>query len=122
MQRDLLVLDQMIAAAERATAISNQHGVSALADRPDPRDALLWNMSVLGEAAGQLSTELRGSHPELPWRQAIALRNRIVHGYWSVDLQVIHTTAKRDLPAFREQLALLRDEVSTSPDASGPDR
>ncbi len=119
MQRDLLVLDQMIAAAERAIAISNQHGLSALADRPDPRDALLWNMSVLGEAAGQLSTELRGSHPKLPWRQAIALRNRIVHGYWSIDLQVIHTTAKRDLPAFREQLVALRDEVATPPDASG---
>ncbi|MGH3200372.1 MAG: HepT-like ribonuclease domain-containing protein, partial [Streptosporangiaceae bacterium] len=50
------------------------------------RDALLWNFTVLGEAAGQLSTEVKERFPDIAWQQPIRLRNRIVHGYWSIDL------------------------------------
>jgi uncharacterized protein with HEPN domain len=57
------------------------------------RDALLWNFTVLGEASGQLSAEVRDKFPDMPWQQPVRLRNRIVHGYWSIDLDVLHTTA-----------------------------
>jgi uncharacterized protein with HEPN domain len=73
------------------------------ADR-QPRDALLWNFTVLGEAAGQLSAEIKQRFPEVPWQQAAGLRNRIVHGYGSIDLQVLHTTATDQLPAFTADL------------------
>jgi uncharacterized protein with HEPN domain len=45
----------------------------------------------------------RGS-PILPWQQPARLRNRIVHGYWSIDLEVLHTTAAEQLPAFANDL------------------
>ena len=61
---------------------------------------MLWNFTVLGEAAGQLSAELKDRFPDIPWQQPIRLRNRIVHGYWSIDLEVLHTTATEQLPAF----------------------
>ena len=81
MQRDLLVLDQRITAADRAIRICTQHSLIHLEQQDEPREALLWNMTVQGEAAGQLSAELRDAHPDIPWRKATALRNRIVHLY-----------------------------------------
>jgi hypothetical protein len=52
------------------------------------RDALLWNFTVvLGEAAGQLSDDVKTRFPGVMWQQPVRLRNRIVHGYWSVDLE-----------------------------------
>jgi uncharacterized protein with HEPN domain len=45
------------------------------------------NVTVLGEAAGQLSTDVKDKFPDMPWQQPIRLRNRIVHGYWSIDLK-----------------------------------
>jgi len=42
--------------------------------------------------------------PEVAWQQPVRLRNRIIHGYWSIDLQVLHTTAGKQLPAFTENL------------------
>lgn len=67
-------------------------------------DALLWNFTVLGEAAAQLGVEVKDRFPEIPWARPARLRNRIVHGYWSIDLEILHTTATDLLPRFAEQL------------------
>ena len=63
------------------------------------RDVLL-----LGEAAALVSNELKNEFPDLPWEQPSRLRNRIVHGYWSIDLEILHTSATDQLPTFSEGL------------------
>jgi len=49
---------------------------------------------VLGEAVAQLSDELKQEFVGVAWRQPARLRNRIVHGDWSIDLDVVHATAQ----------------------------
>ena len=100
MQRDILLLTEMIDAAEQAQRLTAGITVSQLEADRLRSDALLWNFTVLGEAAGQLSAEVKDRFPGIPWQQPIRLRNRIVHGYWSIDLEVLHTTAAEQLPAF----------------------
>jgi uncharacterized protein with HEPN domain len=100
MRRDALLLTEMIDAARQAQQLAAGVTVSQLEADRQRRDALLWNFTVLGEAAGQLSAEVRDKFPDVPWQQPIRLRNRIVHGYWSIDLDVLHTTAAEQLPAF----------------------
>lgn len=65
---------------------------------------MLWNFTVLGEAAAQLAPAVKERFPEIPWAQPSRLRNRVIHGYWSVDLEILHTTATNLLPGFIEQL------------------
>ena len=94
----------MIEAAVQAVALVQDVDVPQLSADRMRRDALLWNFAVLGEAATQLSEELRARFPEIPWRQPARFRNRIIHGYWSIDLDVVHTTAREQLPGFAEDL------------------
>jgi uncharacterized protein with HEPN domain len=79
------------------------------------RDALLWNFTVLGEAAAQIRDEVKSRFPDVPWQQPSRLRNRIVHGYWSIELDVLRTTAQDQLPDFvdwlRRILVLLAADV-----------
>jgi uncharacterized protein with HEPN domain len=88
----------MIDAAVQARQLTTGITVSQLETDRQRRDALLWNFTVLGEAAGQLSAEIKDKFPDMPWQQPIRLRNRIVHGYWSVDLEVLHTIAPSNWP------------------------
>ncbi len=81
-------------------------------ETPDQRDALLWNFTVLGEAANQVSTEVKSQSPELPWADASRTRNRIVHGYWSVDFEVLVAIARDDLPSFLVGVRSLFDAAS----------
>lgn len=99
-RRDDLFLWEMIDAAEQAIGIATAATVDELRGDRLRRDALLWNFTVLGEAAGQVSDEAKQSHPQVPWSRPTRLRNRIVHGYWSADIEMLHTTAVRDLPGL----------------------
>jgi uncharacterized protein with HEPN domain len=100
MRRDLLLLTEIVSAGDRAVTIAQRYTVELLTANPDARDALLWNMTVLGEAASQISQALRDRTPDLRWNAPVALRNRIVHGYWSIDLDVVHAAALDDVPTF----------------------
>lgn len=115
MQRDVLLLAEMIGAAEQAQALAEGVTADDLAADRQRRDALLWNFTVLGEAAGQLSDDVRKQFPAVNWQQPARLRNRIVHGYWSIDIDILHTTATRQLPKFattlREVLASLGQQT-----------
>jgi hypothetical protein len=66
MQRDILLLTEMIDAAERAQQLTVGSTVSELETERERRDALLWNFTVLGEAAGQLSAEVKDRFPDIP--------------------------------------------------------
>lgn len=114
MQRDLLLLEEMIGVGERAQQLVAGAALEALAEDRDRREALLWNFTVLGEAAAQLSADVKDRFDDVAWALPIRLRSRIVHGYWSVDLEILHTTARVQLPAFvtdlRRVLAVITDE------------
>lgn len=100
MQRDRLLLAEIIAATERIVALTARRSVDEIDADRDRRDALLRNCAVLGEAVSQLSEPTKVAHPDVPWSDPVRMRNRIVHGYWSVDLDVLVTPAQEDLPDF----------------------
>lgn len=76
--------------------------------------AVLYKMTVLGEALAHISPALRTAHPELPWRRAIGLRNRVVHAYADVDVdvEIVLKTVQTELPSLRVQLQTILTGVS----------
>ena len=115
MQRDLLLITEMIAAASQARERVADRSLHDLEGDHQRRDALLWNITVLGEAAAQLSEQTKESFPEIPWQRPAQLRNRIVHGYWSIDLEVVHTVATDVLPGLILQLEAVRRALDSQP-------
>jgi uncharacterized protein with HEPN domain len=73
------------------------------------QNAVLFQLTVIGEAASKVGQELRGATPIVQWRQIAAMRNFIVHVYFSVNLDVINATAREDLPVLREQIQGILD-------------
>ena len=80
MRREVLLLDEMISAAKRIIELVDDRSTEELEADRDSRDAVLWNYTVLGEAAAQLPAEFVEQHDDVPWRLPAQLRNRIVHG------------------------------------------
>lgn len=61
-------------------------------------DSMLFRLIQISENAKRLSEEYREAHAGIPWRAMYGLRNRIVHDYGSVDLSIVYTTLKDDIP------------------------
>ena len=111
LQHERRRLGEMIDSAVEAQRLVAGQDVEAIADDRQRRDALLWNFTVLGEAASQLPEAFKAAHPQVDWARPSQLRNRIVHGYWSVDLAILHATATDDLPGYVAQLTAVLDQL-----------
>ena len=98
MRRDeARLLDMTLAAQEAMGFVADVSQEGFLADRK-LQSAVCMQLEIVGEAARALSDEFKASHPEVPWRDVVGLRHRIVHEYFRLDLDVIWETVKRDLP------------------------
>lgn len=73
-------------------------------------DAVIRNFEVMGEAVNNLSDEIKSKNVDLPWRKIISMRNKIIHEYFGVDLEIIWQTIKEDLPEFKKQITLIANE------------
>jgi uncharacterized protein with HEPN domain len=106
---DLLLDDirESIAKIERYTSGLDQTGFEA-----DDKsvDAVVRNLEIIGEAARQMPEEFTRRNPQIEWRKIAGLRNRIVHDYFGLDLEIIWQIIRYDLPALKRQLPPKEDE------------
>jgi len=74
-------------------------------------DAVIKNLETIGEAAGHIPDDIKARHKDIPWGEIVGLRNRIVHGYFNIDLKIIWGVIKQELPALKIQLKhILKEE------------
>lgn len=73
--------------------------------------AVVRGIEIIGEAAGKISTETQNRHPAIPWGAIVGMRNRLVHGYFDIDTDIVWKTVTSELP---ELLALLGAEQDSS--------
>lgn len=115
MRREMLLLREMIDAAVRIREVVGDLEPVELAADALRLDSVLWNFTVLGEASAQIPDDMKKQHPEVGWAQPTRMRNRIVHGYWSVDVDILHAAAAQDLPALIDQLSSVLSRYETDP-------
>jgi uncharacterized protein with HEPN domain len=85
---------------ERATKASR----AELDSDEDLAAALVWRLSVIGEAAGRVSQPQRDQTPQIPWTQIVGMRHRLIHGYDAIDLDLVWQTVEQDLPPLVAEL------------------
>jgi uncharacterized protein with HEPN domain len=71
------------------------------------QDAVLRNIELISEAAARIPNEVRLSQPEIAWREIVAMRNQLIHGYLGVDLDVVWDVVQVELPLLISQLAMV---------------
>ena len=104
---DLVRIHHMLDAAREARSFIGHQTRSALESNRMLVLSLIRSIEVIGEAAAQTTKEYQHAHPEIPWPQIIAMRNRLIHAYFDVDLDRLWNTVADELPpliATLEQL------------------
>ncbi|MEW5830741.1 MAG: DUF86 domain-containing protein [Chloroflexota bacterium] len=107
---DLTRLGDILDAIHRIEEYVQGVDKAAFFDHSMMQDAVLHQIEIIGEASNAISDEFQENHQELPWMQMRAIRNKIIHDYREVNLDVIWDTVTNDLPAIKSQVEELLGE------------
>ena len=71
-------------------------------------------VEIVGEAAAQIEPEVQKSLPSIPWRQAIGMRNKLIHGYRSLNSKTLYETIRDDFPPLIAEIRrILKEEAGS---------
>lgn len=106
-ERDAVFIAQMIEAARQALDFTGGLSRETAFDVPVISYATVRAIQLIGQAARNVSEEVRAANPDIPWRQMIGMRNVVVHDYADVDMDLVWKTVREDLPPLVARLQTL---------------
>lgn len=105
-------IDDMIGFAGKVVAYTDGLDQAAFVASGMNYDATLRNLELIGEAATHVPEALRAAHPQIPWRQVIATRNRLIHGYLGIDNDTLWSIVSDDIPPLLQMLEALKAKLA----------
>lgn len=105
-------LDHILEAAQQACLYVEGLEKADFLDDKRTQQAVILNLVILGEAVTKLLSQdetFAARHPQVPWRSMKGMRNRLAHGYFDINLDVVWDTVQTALPSLLAQLPEIRD-------------
>lgn len=110
-------------AAQRACTYVDGMTRQDFLDDTRTQQAVILNIVIMGEAVTKLlqnHSEFLGRHPQIPWRNMKGMRNRIAHGYFDINLDVVCETVQTALPELLRHLPTVRKDALRAAGAGSP--
>jgi uncharacterized protein with HEPN domain len=109
--RDLL--GDIVEALRRAQAYSADQAYDSFLADTKTQDAVIRTLEIVGEATKRLSVSLRERHPEIPWKSMAGARDKLIHDYFGVNIDVVWQIVRDEVPTLLPQ-------VETALEGEGP--
>lgn len=106
-------LEDILDAVEKIERYTAEMGYEEFVTDEKTVDAVLRNFEVIGEAAKNVPEDVRQEYPEVPWSEMAGMRDKLIHGYATVELQIVWMTVEEELPTLGPQIERVRDELGT---------
>jgi len=104
-------LQDMVEAADKAAHFVKDVDFEAFCKNEEKVFAVIRALEIIGEAARNIPKSIRDRYVEVPWDDIIGMRNKVIHGYFGVDLEVIWKTIDQDLPPLQNTLARIFEDL-----------
>lgn len=103
-QTEALYLRDIIDAIDKIISYVNEMSYDDFCNDFKTIDAVVRNYEIIGEAAKNVSVAIRNKYLEIPWKEMIGMRNKIIHEYFGVDMDIVWETTQKVLPNLKLEL------------------
>jgi uncharacterized protein with HEPN domain len=97
-------LDDILDGVEKIKRYTREMTYEEFVDDSKTVDAVLRNFEVIGEAAKNVPDEIRQEYDDVPWSEMTGMRDKLIHGYATVELQIVWTTIQEEVPSLGAQI------------------
>ncbi len=111
MTKDKAFLKHILDEIDYLIATSEEQELREVIENPNLRRSFPRSLEVIGEAAKNLSHDLKKHHPEVEWGQIVGMRNKLIHYYFGVDWEIVWDVVKNELPTLKGQIEALLSET-----------
>ena len=105
-KHDKIRFQHMLDAIEEAMSFARNRSRESLDKDRMLVLALMKDVEIVGEAASRISKDAQSSAPEIPWVNIIGMRNRLIHAYFDINLDILWQTVSKDLPELAAALKI----------------
>ena len=102
MRRDDAYLLDILIAARKALKFVEGIDREKFDDNEIIQNVVIHPLEIIGKVPAKISKEFRKAHSEIPWREMVGLRNRLIHKYFRIDFDAVWNTVHKDLPQLIE--------------------
>jgi uncharacterized protein with HEPN domain len=109
-----LYLDDILEAIERIQRYVNDLSFEEFSGDSKTVDAIVRNFEIIGEATKRIPDETKAGYPQIPWKMMAGTRDKLIHEYFGVNLEVLWKAVKEDIPPLKtsiEKLLLKLDKL-----------
>ena len=100
LKNDIIRLQHMLDAAKEALSFTAGKTRSDLNENRMLVLSLIKEIEIIGESARKISDDTKNRLEDIPWTDIISMRNRLIHAYHDIDLDIVWTTTQEDLPSL----------------------
>ena len=100
---DIELLDDISEAIRRLEIYSQNMRYEDFLEDTKTQDAVIRNLEIIGEAAKNITDELKEKHPKIMWKELAGIRDKLIHHYFGVNLEIVWTIIDEDLPQLRKE-------------------
>lgn len=104
-------LDDMLESTNKGIEFVKGFTLSKFKDDEKTQFALIRAIEIVGEASKKIPKDIKTTYSEIPWREISGMRDKLIHDYFGVNVDVVWKTAKVDLPALKKLLKRILKEL-----------
>lgn len=106
-------LDDILDAVEKIERFTANMNYKEFIEDEKTVDAVLRNFEVIGEAAKNVPESVREEYSEVPWSEMAGMRDKLIHGYASIELEIVWMTVEEEIPMLEPQIENVRTDLES---------
>jgi len=110
-RRDIDLIEDILICLDKIKQYISNYSYDDFLEDYKTQDAITRNIEIIGEASKKISPELKSKYSNVPWKTIAGTRDRLIHGYFGVNIDIVWEIATIDVPVLKQDIQKIKEEL-----------